>query len=351
METAPIKVFHYYVDGFQPALLCSADDDVDPQFHSPATTDTEECHQGQQHPDGGRFGAAMDTPPERMSEGRGGAKHALHFSLSGEVKTGSSSTLEGDQFVRPLRFSNSADTDSTARATTTSSAASPQHVTPTSQRSQPPGNPLLQSSPISLHGLTGEARQRRSEVDSDKVSGDDGFRSSDGEILGGNLTRHTPDDTPPAAGAVGMTTTTTTQPPLSGATPAHGVPPLILMKPEDFMIKKDGTTFPPLAEGQGFRSSEPGSSRSKGFAPVTTPHSPRKGGGGGGPVRDREGEKLQGILLVKGAESDADVSPLNTARSRGTVTFASPKTPSPAEELRHIRDSLRHFKEQKKKLR
>lgn len=317
-------------------MSCSADDD--PQFHSPATTDTDDGHQGQQHPDGGRFGVVTATP-EGTADMH--AKHTLDFSLSGEVKTGSSSTLEGDRFVRPLRFSNSADTDSTVQAATASSTSA-QHVTPGSQRSQPPGNPLLQSSPISARGLVEAAQQNEIISDSDKVSGEEGFRSSDGEILGGNLTRHTPNDTPPAASAAGVTQ------PLSGAT-SHSVA-LVLMKPEDFMRKRDGTDFPLDTLSQ--RNPDPGISRSKGFVPVTTPRtpcSPRKGGGGS--AREREGEKLQGILLVKGVESDVDVSPLNTARSRGTVTFASPKTPSPAEELRHIRDRLRHFKEQKKKLR
>ena len=314
--------------------MCSADSS--PRPHSPATTDTDDCHHGQQHPDGGHFGVVMATP-EVAAEVH--AKHTLDFSLSGEVKTGSSSTLEGDRFVRPLRFSNSADTDSTVQATTTSST-SPQHVTPASQRSQPPGNPLLQSSPISARGLA--AQQNEVISDSDKVSGEDGFRSSDGEILGGNLTRPTPNDTPPVAGTIQ---------PHSGGT-SYGQT-LVLMKPEDFMKKRDGTDFPPDAHSQ--RNPDPVSSRSKVFVPVTTPRtprtprSPRKSGGGS--ARDREGERLQGILLVKGAESDADVSPLNTARSRGTVTFASPKALSPAEELRHIRDRLRHFKEQKKKLR
>ena len=257
------------------------------------------------------------------------SRHVLDLSLSGEVKTGSSS-VEGDHFVRPLRFSNSADTDSTVRATNTSSS-SPQYVTPISQRSQAPGNPLLQSSPISARGQAEAAAHGSSVNDSEKTSGEDGFRSSDGEILGGNLTRATPNDTPPV-------------------TNTSGAMPPVLMKPEDFMKRRDGTDFP----SEAYRNLNMGPSHGKGFVPVTTPRtprSPRKGGGGGGSARDKEGEKLQGILLVKGADSDADVSPLNTARSRGTVTFASPKTPSPAEELRSIRDRLRHFKEQKKKLR
>nr|KAG5709400.1 hypothetical protein BaRGS_029249 [Batillaria attramentaria] len=102
--------------------------------------------------------------------------------------------------------------------------------------------------------------------DSDKVSGD-GFKSSDGEIIGGNLTRRTHDDTPPA----------------------H-----VLMKPEDFLKRRDGTEFPQDVHRDADREPQPG---------------------------------------------------------RGTVTFASPKTPSPAEELKQIRDRLRYFKEQKKKLR
>jgi hypothetical protein len=81
--------------------------------------------------------------------------------------------------------------------------------------------------------------------------------------------------------------------------------------------------------------------------------------GGVLPARDqgeepgRGAEKLQGILLVKGSvgDSDGDVSLLNTARSRGTVTFASPRMPSAAEELKTIRDRLQAFKEQRKKLR
>ena len=58
-----------------------------------------------------------------------------------------------------------------------------------------------------------------------------------------------------------------------------------------------------------------------------------------------------GILHNKVSDSDADVSPLNTARSRGTVTFASPKSPSPEEEIINIRDRLKHFSQQKNKLR
>ena len=50
-------------------------------------------------------------------------------------------------------------------------------------------------------------------------------------------------------------------------------------------------------------------------------------------------------------ESSEDVSPLNTARSRGTVTFASPKSPTPEEEMVGIRDRLKHFSQQKERLR
>ncbi|KAK7500812.1 hypothetical protein BaRGS_00008056 [Batillaria attramentaria] len=269
-------------------------------LHSPTTTDTDDGHQGQQHPDGGHYGVS------RAAGNRD--KPDLDFSLSAEVKTGSSSTLEGEGF-----------------------------------RSHPPGNPLLQSSPISLHGLadppsqTSQTSQQALVSDSDKVSGD-GFKSSDGEIIGGNLTRRTHDDTPPA----------------------H-----VLMKPEDFLKRRDGTEFPQDVHRDADREPQPGSARSSGknHMPVTTPRlptprmvtprSPRKTQSGSNSARDRDGDsqKPQGILLVKGGDSDADVSPLNTARSRGTVTFASPKTPSPAEELKQIRDRLRYFKEQKKKLR
>ncbi|KAL8609835.1 hypothetical protein ACOMHN_020670 [Nucella lapillus] len=305
-------------------LLADAAQCVDPYTQSFTTTDTEDDHEGQQHPDGGRYGMDRVKPS---------AANAQNI-LSCEVKTGSSSTLTGDHFVRPLRFSNSADTDSTVHVATTASSASPQYVTPTSQRSQPPGNPLLQSSPISIHGLIEEALQAGLVNDSDKVSGEEGFRSSDGEILGGNLTHPTSNDTPPVSSAQ-----------LTGV-PSQN-PQLILMKPEDFMKKRDGTDFPPEVQ----RIHDPSHYRETAAKPAPCiPRSPRKSGGGGS-ARDREGEKLQGILLVKGADSDTDVSPLNTARSRGTVTFASPKTPSPTEELRSIRDRLLHFKEQKKKLR
>jgi hypothetical protein len=124
--------------------MCSESHPHNHRPHSPATTDTDDEHQGQQHPDGGKFGGAGEN--SKTTYGDAGRRPDLDFSLSAEVKTGSSSTLESDQLVRPLRFSNSADTDSTARATT--SSASPHYVTPTSQRSQPPGNPMLHSSPI-----------------------------------------------------------------------------------------------------------------------------------------------------------------------------------------------------------
>ena len=55
-------------------------------------------------------------------------------------------------------------------------------------------------------------------------------------------------------------------------------------------------------------------------------------------------------ILHKVSDSDAEVSPLNTARSRGTVTFASPKEPTPEEEIINIRDKLKHFSQQKQKL-
>ncbi|XP_076434812.1 uncharacterized protein LOC143274771 [Babylonia areolata] len=322
----------FLVESLQRAgLLAGAQQCVDPHSHSLTTTDTDDEYQGHVHPDGGHFG---------VEEATSTASKALAASLSCEVKTGSSSTPTGHHFLHPLQFSNSADTDSMARATTTSSV-SPQYVTPTSQRSQPPGNPLLQSSPISTHGVLEEIQRSELVSDSDKVSAE-GFRSSDGEILGGNLTHPASNDTPPVSVSSG-----TVKHPQSGA--ASHISPLVLMKPEDFMKRRDGTDFPLEVQ----RVHDPASSYAKGVAPKTTPctpRSPRKSGGGGS-ARDREGEKLQGILLVKGADSDADVSPLNTARSRGTVTFASPKTPSPAEELRSIRDRLLHFKEQKKKLR
>ena len=56
----------------------------------------------------------------------------------------------------------------------------------------------------------------------------EGFRSSDGEILGGNLTRHT-------------TTTSDTISPANSQ--SAGAP--VLMKPEDFLKKRDGSEFDP----------------------------------------------------------------------------------------------------------
>ena len=62
------------------------------------------------------------------------------------------------------------------------------------------------------------------------------------------------------------------------------------------------------------------------------------------------GNVKQTGILHRVCESEPEVSPLNTARSRGTVTFASPKSPTPEEEIVNIRDRLRHFSQQKDKL-
>lgn len=129
------------------------------------------------------------------------------------------------------------------------------------------------------------------------------------------------------------------------------------------MRKRDGTNFYPAASAQiGCKIAEGGSTHYKDLVPSSVPihSSPRKGAAaeGGLPAKDHSdggsgGDKLHGILLVKGSagDSDADLSPLSTGRNRGTVTFANPKISSTEKELINIRDTLKTFKEQRKKLR
>ena len=103
--------------------------------------------------------------------------------------------------------------------------------------------------------------------------------------------------------------------------------------------------LPPMAEWKSFNTAESSSNTDhlrEGVGPLR--RTPREHALHGSPRR-------QGILHNKVSDSDGDASPLNTARSRGTVTFANPKSPTPEEELTNIRDRLKHFHNQKQKLR
>ncbi|GFR92395.1 protein SFI1 homolog [Elysia marginata] len=341
-------------------------------------------------------------------------------SLSAEVVSGSVSsmgTVEGT--VKPLHLHNSEDTDQSGAPTATGSSStthSPHAFTPSTQRSQFSGNPLLYSSPVSESNTARETW--RSNVGSrpvppgqgrggDRAAGEGGFSgrktstnvrleydeenfpsalSGDtGVLLRGNLDGDGLGDARPGRRKQQQHQYGSYSD-IEQAQTAAGPDPFVLLKPDYFMKKPvassggsepkqqeerdyggkesskksslkhtprnfashvtDPTSgLPPMAEWKSFNTAESSSNTEhhrEGLGSLR--RTPREHALHGSPRR-------HGILHNKVSDSDGDASPLNTARSRGTVTFANPKSPTPEEELTNIRDRLKHFHNQKQKLR
>ena len=330
-----------------------------------------------------------------------------------------SSLGTGAGTVKPLHLHNSEDTDQSGAPTVTGSSStshSPHAFTPSTQRSQFSGNPLLYSSPVSDSHTARETwrsgvgsrpvppGQGRS---SERAAGEGGFsgrqtstnvkldydeenlpavlEGETGVLLRGNLDGDGLGDYKQGWQEHQHQNQYGSYSDIEQAETAAQPDSLVLLKPDYFMKRpvesygahtkeqdvKDATGregskksslkhtprnfasrvtdptsgLPPMAEWKSFNTAESSSN---------TDH-PREGAG---PLRRTPREhalhgspRRQGILQNKVSDSDGDASPLNTARSRGTVTFANPKSPTPEEELTNIRDRLKHFHNQKQKLR
>ncbi|RUS87486.1 hypothetical protein EGW08_004740, partial [Elysia chlorotica] len=345
--------------------------------------------------------------------GRFQAHEARDESLSAEMVSGSvSSAGAGEAAVKPLHLHNSEDTDQSGAPTATGSSStshSPHAFTPSTQRSQFSGNPLLYSSPVSDNNTARDTW--RSAVgsrpvpsgggrSSEMAAGEGGFsgkantnvrlnydeenlptvlEGETGVLLRGNLDGDGLGDFNKARQKQQDQYGSYSD--IQKAQTASDSDPFVLLKPDYFMkkpvasselqlkeqekdsggkeiVKKsslkhtprnfasqvtDPTSgLPPMAEWKSFNTAE--SSFNTDYhreyvAPLRrTP-------------REHASPRRQGILHNKVSDSDGDASPLNTARSRGTVTFANPKSPTPEEELTNIRDRLKHFHNQKQKLR
>lgn len=183
-----------------------------------------------------------------------------------------------------------------------------------------------------------------------------GWMSSDEDILCGNLLHRTDDTSPAKVNASSLLT----------SPDAAGFSREVLMKPEDFLKKKDGTSFPleflktPEAD-QVTKGVEPVASNSS-LALIFSSSSSScaehrdwdnrnciKDAQVNGPF-EKEPQKLPGIFTARGRDGDTEDSPSNTASGKSAVTFAS-CTLNITDELCQIRDHLRKFKQQKKKLR
>ncbi|GFO21397.1 protein sfi1 homolog, partial [Plakobranchus ocellatus] len=376
---------------------------------SPAMSDLN----GLEYPETGRF---QPQAHERKSLN---AVHTKDQSLSADVISGSASSLgagDGDGAVKPLHLHNSEDTDhSGARTGTGSSSAShsPHAFTPSTQRSQFSGNPLLYSSPVSSaretwrSGVGTRPMPPGQGKESERAAGEGGFS---GRKPSTNLRLNYEEGNLPAAldGETGVLLrgnldgdglgdyqqsqreqqqqhdgSSSDNEQVQGNT---GKDTFVLLKPEFFMKKPSGsssqqlnlaerdsrpetlkksvlkhtprnfasqatdptTGLPPMAEWKSFNTAESSSNPDHmrdGTGSIR--RTPREHTLHGSPRRGMP----QSILHNKVSDSDGDASPLNTARSRGTVTFANPKSPTPEEELTNIRDRLKHFHNQKQKLR
>ncbi|XP_012939858.1 protein SFI1 homolog [Aplysia californica] len=397
-------------DGLEPE---KAHSEISERLSTPSLSDLRvDSHTYPEYPSSGRFVPHTRSGPttQRSRAEKGHSALDQDWSLSAEVLSGSTSTLgTAENGVKPLILSNS-DTEPSGAVTGSSTSHSPHMFTPSTQRSQFSGNPLLYSSPVSEKNTARETG--RFVGTSGRPEGNppwDSHRST-GSIqtagvhpVPGMLDLNTGSSTLLMGNLEGLTlkTSEVAQQAASGTTQRrdqwlHQLSEqssspsqtqrenVVLLKPEDFMKKSGGDSMGQKTDalvGQPTAGTIEGrrpnlkrtprnfavgeSDQSWGLPPVGDFRAISEQLGahrdslkdGQGAIRHTPREMSsprrtapQGILH-KVSDSDGDVSPLNTARSRGTVTFASPKSPSPEEEIINIRDRLRHFSQQKEKLR
>lgn len=140
----------------------------------------------------------------------------------------------------------------------------------------------------------------------------------------------------------------------------------VLMRPEDFLKRRDGTDFSLAVHkhpDNKCQSMDTAASSAKYHMSHSHKETARHIDSFSQDIQGIMGQsvcksravlhniEVQNNVQVKALDHDCDTSPPNPAHGQATDNFAIPTKLLPADELRQIRDKLQYFKSQKKRLR